>query len=910
MHDTIVRLADVWKTCNKIRAAVFRVGLNLWDWYRPLDPEGNSLISESKFVSVLAGPLRAVVGLSDAEIAQVADYFRAQDGRVLYHQLCQIIHGEDAGGRDKTMADCVLEACPPPREPQCRRLDQWQARRLCCLLATIAQRNLPLRPYFQDYELVAKNDGRITFAHFARILDYIGVIVSPEDFNLLVRRYIKDSYTLDYVAFLKEIEAVKNEGIQGLGPEYKHPKAVIDTTLPKQPRVAAGAGAADACHPTLQRPPLPRALLELMLRVQEFVLQRRIRVSEFFRDYDPLNSGRVTASQFVRALDAMGLGAVLRAGEARCAARQYADPDDRGLVCWRTFEDDCDQDEPVPTYYQLMLFSSPLSNVFPVFTTKELEKHPELTPGDTSAVAALGAAGARALSPAALDAAQAALMRVRAAVAARSVDLRPFFREHDEHNNGHVSRTQVRRVLARAGVLVAPEQLRALEQRYLDDCGFHYVALLDELDERPAESATIPRASAPARAARLAAADPHETDIVQILAKIKGKMVREGIRPYEFLQQFDKTRSRVIPRSDFYRGLAAAGLPLTPLEMDTLMEVFCAPGRWREVEYERFCTTVGEALTQGGLERAPMLAPLPHVPTRDSPLNYLNFEERSVVSGALAKLAKFPDQLSNILEVFKVRVNNNGRVQDADRERCGTLPRVSVERALARRGALALLSARERGLLYKCFGYRRGCEDEILEECTVCVDWDKHHQRYTKARELYTAHKEEPQNNSQVFYSADLEKVIMLPRDVEQVHIWLDNCSSQNKNWLLYSMLIQMINSEAIATEKITLYYFEPGHTFMSSDQVHHQVELAMKKKGKIYDFSDFEECVSSINKSKVIVQSMLPENFLNIPNYVSQRRIQTSNPRAYLKNMVEVDYRALCNALDILHATSSAQPC
>lgn len=51
-------------------------------------------MTESKFVSILAGPLRSVVGLSDEEIAQVADYFRAQDGRVLYHQLCQIIHGE------------------------------------------------------------------------------------------------------------------------------------------------------------------------------------------------------------------------------------------------------------------------------------------------------------------------------------------------------------------------------------------------------------------------------------------------------------------------------------------------------------------------------------------------------------------------------------------------------------------------------------------------------------------------------------------------------------------------------------------------------------------------------------------------------------------------------------------------
>lgn len=73
------------------------------------------------------------------------------------------------------------------------------------------------------------------------------------------------------------------------------------------------------------------------------------------------------------------------------------------------------------------------------------------------------------------------------------------------------------------------------------------------------------------------------------------------------------------------------------------------------MEYERFCETIGCAQTQGGLERAPLLEPVPHVPTIDSPLNFLTFEERHIVAGALAKLAKYPDQLSNILEVFKVR---------------------------------------------------------------------------------------------------------------------------------------------------------------------------------------------------------------------------------------------------------------
>ncbi|KOB76721.1 Uncharacterized protein OBRU01_05274 [Operophtera brumata] len=507
----------------------------------------------------------------------------------------------DAGGRDKTSADCLLEACPPPPEPACHALDQWQARRLCCLLATIASRELPLKPYFQDYELVAKNDGRITFAHFKRILDYIGIIVSPEDFNLLVRRFIKDSYTLDYVEFLKLVEAVKKEGIAGLGDKYKHPRSVIDTTLPKlvRPEVDAGRpptalGASDVFHPAMSSPP--------------------------------------PARRHHRALH-----------------------------------------RPAP----LVRRSRPVSAI------------------------------------------------------------------RRGHNNGHVSRAELRRVLARLGILLSAPHVRALEARYLDDCGFSYVRLLDELVARPAESATIsaPR-PAPRRAA--AAADPLETDIVQILAKIKGKniysgtqqfgdedgtylslyskikgkvgtylslyskikgkMVREGVRPREFLRQFDRNHELVIPRADFYRGLASVGLALTPREMDTLMEVFSAIGRRRYVEYERFCECVGEALTQGGLERAPLLTPVAHVPTRDSPLNFLNFEERSIVAGALAKLSHHPDQVSNILEVFKVSLVL------ALQERSI----VSCTRALCTRGLLDLLSSRERDLLYRCFGYQRGAGTEIF----------------------------------------------------------------------------------------------------------------------------------------------------------------------------------------------------
>jgi len=37
------------------------------------------------------------------------------------------------------------------------------------------------------------------------------------------------------------------------------------------------------------------------------------------------------------------------------------------------------------------------------------------------------------------------------------------------------------------------------------------------------------------------------------------------------------------------------------------------------------------------------------------------------------------------------------------------------------------------------------------------------------------------------------------------------------------------VNDPALAVEDITLKYFEPGHTFMSADSVHHGVEKSMK---------------------------------------------------------------------------------
>ncbi|XP_049792835.1 uncharacterized protein LOC126202556 [Schistocerca nitens] len=149
---------DIWRTCNKIRAAVAQKNVNLWDILSPLDPQKDSLVSESEFCNAV----RQAIGLSDLEAAQVAAHFRANGGRILYRQFCSLIHGQDA--------PCPAEVQPQWADAQhVRELSQCEERRLCMLLrklaAAVAARRLILRPYFYDYELVS-TEIRLSFDNF------------------------------------------------------------------------------------------------------------------------------------------------------------------------------------------------------------------------------------------------------------------------------------------------------------------------------------------------------------------------------------------------------------------------------------------------------------------------------------------------------------------------------------------------------------------------------------------------------------------------------------------------------------------------------------------------------------------------------------------------------------------------
>lgn len=238
--------------------------------------------------------------------------------------------------------------------------------------------------------------------------------------------------------------------------------------------------------------------------------------------------------------------------------------------------------------------------------------------------------------------------------------------------------------------------------------------------------------------------------------------------------------------------------------------------------------------------------------------------------------------------------------------------------------------------------------NDSREKCRDCLKWEKHMIQATEARENYRLDgNSENLNDKNMCFSIDLQKVIMLPRmnsikkvlftkrviafnesfvpvgnnqkhlkphaviwaepisgrkkeditstfhafllnnrDAEVITLWLDNCTGQNKNWTLFTFLVYIINSDEIATKEITLKYFEPGHTFMSADSFHHQVEKSMEKMHNVYDFNDFQQAVQSANSGKVKVINMNFEDFSQWRDHSSQYKLKKLKPRVYLHDI------------------------
>ena len=75
---------------------------------------------------------------------------------------------------------------------------------------------------------------------------------------------------------------------------------------------------------------------------------------------------------------------------------------------------------------------------------------------------------------------------------------------------------------------------------------------------------------------------------------------------------------------------------------------------------------------------------------------------------------------------------------------------------------------------------------------------------------------------------------------------YADNCSAQNKSWVLITVLLTFVNQPDNATEVIILKSLEPGHTSMSADAAHQLVQKKLFRAKEVCDFRDFADLVEA----------------------------------------------------------------
>lgn len=237
--------------------------------------------------------------------------------------------------------------------------------------------------------------------------------------------------------------------------------------------------------------------------------------------------------------------------------------------------------------------------------------------------------------------------------------------------------------------------------------------------------------------------------------------------------------------------------------------------------------------------------------------------------------------------------------------------------------------------------------DDEITGCPDCTAWAQHMERSGIARAWYKSEKERPREEDEAIVSVDMQKIIMLPRlpgikscvftrrlvqfhqtfaplggkrskdsvigvvwdeslsgrnaeDVASAYVkfmrhpqyrdrrkftfFMDNCTAQNKNWTIFTAMVDEVNKDD-GPDEIIFRYFEKGHTFMSADSFHHQVEKGMREVKDVYDGADFEAIV---NKTGVSAR-MQSSDFIVYENGVSQGAY-TNKP--HLRDIQEVKFR------------------
>jgi Ca2+-binding EF-hand superfamily protein len=340
----------------------------------------------------------------------------------------------------KTISERTQKAIPTPQVERVLKV----------INRFVIARKIPLREQFLDKD--PHNHEQVSVNSFTQVIQLMGVHLCKAEIDLLCHFYIDvDTHFVRYPDFIDDVIAIGGIDFGENSPTKLVVNPRPDYSIDIQKYVAT-------C-PKISAEQLHwRALLP---KIQSFVLKRRIRIVEFFENFDRLSHGIVTIQKFRSVAGQLDLP--LSEDELQFVSKLFAL-------------------ESKPDLFNYKLFCDQINEIFGV---PKLHRTPSRDATCRAAYLPDPSTRLNEMSPEAQRKVDKIIQRMQHFVSTRRVECRHQFDDYDKapHRN-YVTKAQFKQCVGRLGLTNDDEELELLCQRYrctdLDEQ--NYLAFVNDIE--------------------------------------------------------------------------------------------------------------------------------------------------------------------------------------------------------------------------------------------------------------------------------------------------------------------------------------------------------------------------------------------------------------------------------------------
>jgi Ca2+-binding EF-hand superfamily protein len=343
------------------------------------------------------------------------------------------------------------------------------------------------------------------------------------------------------------------------------------------------------------------------MELQRWSFVNSVHFHDFLEEFDRLNLNEITTGQFRSGMTRATYK--LTNDEFDTLVKHYHSDTREGYFKWRKFADDVIQ------------FVAP----------QNLEKDPQTTPPRPQETLQLRTRTVATSAPA--EDVERLIAIIARFITTRRLSLTEQFQLKDRMNHRRVTQTGFAQVLQLVGLYITKAEIDRLCRFYHDpENNFvdypRFVADVEAkagriFGDRACTSLVVNEIPSygfeNSQWLVQKSQSPRDLEWVDILDRLSAYVYRRRIRLYEFLEGFDPLRKGHIPKQKFRTVCGQANLPLTPEQLEVVLEHFGLPEKQDMFNYRAFCQEVNKVFGPTELNRTPLTPGLIRAVTRTDP---------------------------------------------------------------------------------------------------------------------------------------------------------------------------------------------------------------------------------------------------------------------------------------------------